>query len=65
MFLVAGGRPEACWFFFDLKRNAIVKNIYRKQSFKAEFQVREVAGGGSDRISEAKQSLCCQGQLVR
>ena len=25
-FLVAGGRPEVCWFFFDLKRNAIVKS---------------------------------------
>lgn len=24
-FLVAGGRPVACWFFFDLKRNAIVR----------------------------------------
>jgi hypothetical protein len=45
MFLVAGGSPEPCWFFFDLNKKAIVR-FGRKRSFRAQDcrQTRKTKG---------------------
>lgn len=50
MFLVAGGSPEPCWFFFDLNKKAIVR-FDRKRSFRAQDCKQTTKSKGLERMA--------------